>query len=129
MNLHAITSGAIGMVNPFVSVSLKRSTGYTTNADGTRTPTYSTPATIQVQVQSLTFSDLRQLDSLNIQGTKRAIYVGQEVEAIIRASAAGGDVLTFPNGTLPEGNVWLAAQVLENWPDWQKIAIVLQNGA
>lgn len=129
MNLHGIVSGAIGTVNPFVTVSVNRSSGYTTSPDGTRVPTYTTITGVSVQVQSLTFADLRQLDSLNIQGTKRAIYVGQQIQGIVRASQEGGDVLTFPNGTLPEGNTWLAVQVLENWADWQKIAITLQNGA
>lgn len=129
MNLHGIVSGAIGVVNPFVQVSLQRSTGYTTAADGNRTSSYATPVTISVQVQAMTYSDLRQLDSLNIQGTRRAIYVGQEVEAIVRERNWGGDILTFPDGTLPEGNVWLAVHVLEAWPDWRKIALTLQNGA
>jgi hypothetical protein len=128
MNLHGIVSGAIGIVNPFVNVSLARSTGSTTAPDGTRTPTYATPVTISVQVQSLTFSDMRQMDSLNIQGTRRAMYIGAQVEAILRNRDWGGDMLTFPAGTFPEGDVWLAAHVLEAWPDWRKIALTLQVG-
>lgn len=128
MNLHGIVSGAIGAVNPFVFATVKRSTGYTTAPDGSRTATYQTFGA-KVQVQALTYSDLRQLDGLNIQGVRRAIYLSGEVEGVVRVQQEGGDLIVFPNRTLPEGNVWLAAYVLEQWPDWRKIAIVLQNGA
>ena len=30
---------------------------------------------------------------------------------------------------MPEGNTWLCVHVLEQWPDWCKIAITLQNGS
>lgn len=126
MNLHGIVSGAIGTINPFVLATVQRSAGSTTYADGTRAPIYTT-FTARVQVQALTFSDLTQLDGLNIQGTRRAIYLSGEVEGVVRAQQEGGDLLVFPAGTLPEGNTWLAALVLEAWPDWRKVAIVLQN--
>lgn len=126
MNLHGIVSSAINVVNPFVFVTVLRSTGYTTNPDGSRTPKYAT-FSAKVQVQSLTYSDLRLLDSLNIQGIRRAVYLTGEVEAIVRAQQEGGDLLVFPTGTLPEGDTWLAAQRLEAWPDWSKICITLQN--
>lgn len=129
MNLHSIATGLISMVNPPVTVTLSRSTGYTTNADGTRVPTYNQITGVQVQVQSLTYGDIQLLNGLNIQGVRRAIYIGHEVEAIVRVGKEGGDLLTFPAGTLPEGNVWLAAHVLEAWPSWRKVAITLQNGA
>lgn len=128
MNLHAIVSGAIGAINPFVAATVRRSTGYTTDPDGSRVPTYST-FPISVQVQALTYTDITLLDSLNIQGVRRAIYLSGEVEGIVRVDREGGDLIVFPAGTLPEGNTWLAAVVLEAWPDWRKIAITLQNGS
>lgn len=131
MNLHGIVSGAIGTVNPFVTATVQRSTGYTTNADGSRVPTYTT-FTASMQAQALTYTDLIQLDALNIQGIRRKIYLNTasgDVEGVVRAGQRGGDVLTFPNGTFPEGNVWLAAHVLEHWPDWQAVAITLQDNA
>lgn len=129
MNLHGIVTSAIGSVNPFVTVTVRRSTGSTTNADGTRTPTYTDVTTVPVQVQSLTFQDLQHLDGLNIQGVQRAIYLSEQVMTVVRVGKLGGDLLVFPIGTLPEGTTWLATHALERWPDWCKIAITLQNGS
>ena len=126
MNLHAIVSGAIGTVNPHVAATRRRAKGYTTDADGTQVPAYDDAAVV-LQVQALSFSDLRQMDSLNIQGTRRAIYANGAILSVVRVAQVGGDLIIFPPGLLPEGDVWLAAHVLEQWPDWCKIAITLQN--
>ena len=131
MNLHGLVSGAIGAVNPLVAATVRQSTGYTTNSDGSRVPTYTTFG-VSVQPQALTYTDLVKLDGLNITGIRRAIYLNVasgDVEGAVRAQQSGGDVLTFPSGTFPEGNVWLAAYVLEHWPDWEKIALTLQNNS
>ena len=131
MNLHGLVSGAIATVNPFVTASVQRSTGDTINPDGSATPNYTT-FSVSVQAQSLTYTDLVKLDALNITGIRRAIYCNVapgDIEGVVRAQQRGGDVLTFPNGTFPEGNVWLAAYVLEHWPDWEKIALTLQNNS
>lgn len=128
MNLHALVAPAIATVNPFVTATVRRATGATTAPDGQRTPTY-TDWSALVQVQALTFQDIRQLDYLNIQGVRRAIYLTGNVMGAVRVDNRGGDLIVFPTGTLPEGDIWLAAQVLEAWPDWVKVAITLQNGA
>lgn len=126
--MHGIVSGAIGTINPFVSATVKRSAGYSTDAAGHRTPSYTT-FQISTQIQALTYTDISHLDSLNIQGVRRAIYLTGNVRAIVRVDQAGGDIIVFPDGTLPEGNTWLAAVALEAWPDWVKVAIVLQDGS
>lgn len=130
MNLHGIVSGAIAAVNPSVPATVKRSTGYTTAADGTQVPSYTTFG-IRAQVQALTYSDLKQLDGLNIQGVRRAAYLSGYVLAVVRPKQAGGDLIIFPDGTFPEGNTWLVAHVLETWSQsgWVKCALTLQNGA
>ena len=129
MNLHSIVAPAIAAINPLVTATLQRSTGYTTNADGNRVPTYSTQS-VTVQAQSLTYTDITHLDGLNIQGVRRAIYLTGVAEGVVRVGKQGGDVLTFPVGTFPEGNVWLCALALESWSQsgWTKVAITLQNG-
>ncbi len=129
MNLHGIVAPAIGVVNPFVVTTIKRSTGYTTLLSGKRVPSYATFGNVNVQVQAFTADDLKQLDGLNIQGTKRAVYLNGPIAGIIRDAQAGGDLMVFPTGTLSEGNTWLVAHVLERWPDWSKCVITLQNGA
>lgn len=126
MNLHGIVSGAIATVNPFVDAVVKRSTGYTTNPDYSRTPTYA-DMPIKAQVQAMSADDLRQMDDLNIQGIHRKIFTNGVVAGAIRIGSKGGDLVTFAPSTLPEGNVWLCTHVLEQWPDWCSIAITLQN--
>jgi hypothetical protein len=74
-------------------------------------------------VQDLSQKDIRQLDALNIQGSQRTVYLNGEVNAVVRFSQSGGDLITTQDGTL-----WLTTAVLEAWPDWTKIAITLQNG-
>lgn len=80
--------------------------------------------TMPAQIQSLTFKDLTQIEGLNLQGERRAIYFyGDNVKAIVRPTQRGGDLVTFP-----DGSVWLVAIVLESWPGWCKCACTLQNG-
>jgi hypothetical protein len=126
LNLHGIVAGQIAGVNPFVSAIVQRSAGYTTATDGSRSPTFSS-FSISAQIQALTYSDLTHLDGLNIAGVRRAMYLTGEVEGLVRVAQKGGDLIVFPVGTLPEGTTWLAAYVLEAWPDWRKIALTLQN--
>lgn len=116
----------IQTVNPDVLAELWHSTGATTAASGKRMPTYSkTP--IVVQAQALSYSDLQQLDGLNIQGVRRAIYCNAQVMSIVRVQREGGDLVVFPEGTFPEGTTWLAVHTLERWPTWCKLAVTLQN--
>ena len=121
MNLHALVSGYIGMVNPFIRAELLRSTGYTTNPDGTRTPTYDVIHNGLIQVQSLSSDDLKQIEGLNIQGSKNGVYLNGDWNGVVRVSRAGGDLLKFNDQT------WLTVTVLESWPDWSKLLVVLQE--
>jgi len=123
VNLHAIVSAAVSAVNPMLTVTLRQSSGYTTNDDFTRTPTYTT-TTLQGQVQALTARELEQVDGLNLQGQKQAIYVNGQLKGASRPDGAGGDLLT-----LPDGSVWIVAVVLEDWSrssGWSKAGIVRQ---
>lgn len=123
MNLHAIASGAIGAVNPQVSIVVLQSIGYTTNPDSTRTPTYAPPVTICAQVQELTSTDLRKLDGLNLQGEHRAVYLNGAVAGIVRSAGKGGDLMKF------FGQTWLVTQIMETWPNWCKCVVTLQDGS
>ncbi len=123
MNLHGIVSGAISAINPFVFATVQVSTGYTTNQDGSRVPTYST-IVVSAQVQALQYNDIVQLDGLNIQGVRRKIYLTGDIESLIRISNKGGDILTMPDGT-----VWKVVLVFEHWDSWVAVAVTLQDGA
>lgn len=114
-------------------VTIQFSTGYTTAADGTQIPTYSAPLAMQAQIQALTFGDLRQVDGLNLNGTRRGIYLYGDVQGVVRVAAKGGDLITFVNaaGGFPAGSIWLVAQALETWNGadggWCKCACTLQD--
>lgn len=120
MNLHQIASGAIGSVNPFIPMTITRYQGYTTAADGSRTPNVESTTTTTGQWQNLNAKELQQLDNLNLEGDLGGIYLNGTWTGVVRSTGRGGDVFSF------NGQSWLAVQVLENWPDWCKIAVCLQ---
>jgi hypothetical protein len=127
MNLHAIVSGAIGTVNPHVPAVLQISTGWSVAAGsgGDRVPTYAAPVAVTAQVQALTFKDLQQIDGMNLQGTRRAIYLYGKVQGVNRVGNKGGDLITIAAGDA--AGTWLVAEVLEQWPDWVKVACTQQQ--
>ncbi|MBN6824636.1 hypothetical protein JRF84_34305 [Methylobacterium organophilum] len=131
LNLRNIANGAIQGLNPNVIATVRRAAGYTTDASGKRTPSF-TEIVVPVQIQPITTGDMQKLDNLNIQGVHRAIYVSAEVEAMIRVDKKGGDQIVFPRGVMPEDNDnttrWIVSAVLEVYQSgWRKCAITLQN--
>lgn len=126
MNLRQIANSMIQITNPNISVTWINSGGYTTGTDGTRTPT-TTSTTILAQVQGLSASDLRHVDALNIQGVVRSVHMYGNVQGVVRADQKGGDILQFPE--IPGGTVknWRVIQVMETWPEWSRVLVVLQN--
>lgn len=98
MNLHNLASGGINAVNPFVPLSIRVSTGYTAAADGIRSPSYAAAVSVSGQVQALSFRDIQQIEGLNLQGTRRAIYVNGKVDGLVRVENKGGDLVTVSSG-------------------------------
>lgn len=125
MNLHKIVSTAIGSVNPFIMGTIQVSTGYTTLPNRSRAPSYAAPFEASMQVQALTYSDLKQIDGLNLNGTRRAIYLNGKYDGVVRSELKGGDLITLTTGA--NAGTWLVAQVLEQWPDWCKVVCTLQQ--
>lgn len=135
MNLHAIAGPVVAAINPTILCQVQFSNGSTTGADGTEVPAYSAPVTMTAQVQAFAQRDLRQVEGLNLQGTYRAIYLYGDVEGVVRVTAQGGDLITFPGpvaGFAP-GSVWLTAYADETWADvgtgWCRVIAVLQDGS
>lgn len=119
-----MVSGVIAAVNPFLTVTVRHSTGWTQNPDFTRVPTYSTTS-MRAQVQALSSDEMQQVDSLNVQGEKLALYINGNLEGVSRPDNAGGDLVT-----MPDGSVWLCLATLENWNrmvGWTKVALVRQT--
>lgn len=127
MNLHQLVSPAIGRINPFIAATLLRSTGYTIGSDGTQIPNYAAPIAAPVQMQALSSDELRQVEGLNIQGNKQAIYLNGNWNGIVRADRTGSDLIVIDSG--PMAGTYLVITVLENWDSWTKLAVVLQNGS
>lgn len=124
MNLHALVSGVIGAINPNQAISIQVSAGYTIAPDRKQVPAYERAFTLIAQVQQLSTQDLRKLESMGIQGSTRKIWMNGSVEAIMRVSEKGGDLITLRDGT-----IWLTTAVMERWPDWCSVSVTLQNGS
>jgi hypothetical protein len=123
VSLHGIAVGVIAAVNPQVTCTVRVSTGYTTQADGTRVPQYSDLLNVPAQIQALSYGDIQLLDGLQIQGERRGIYLTGNFDSLNRGPQTGGDLIVFPDGTSwPFGTVWKIAYVLEQWPDWCHVA-------
>lgn len=125
MNLHRIVSGAVGAVNPRIYVSVQVSLGDSVNADFTTTPKFAPAVTVLAQVQPVTWRDIQQIEGLNLQGTRKSIYLNGQIDGLVRPTNQGGDIITFPDGT-----VWLVAMILEAFnitAGWTKAAITQQN--
>lgn len=127
MNLHGIVAGAVSAVNPQILASVQVSTGNTLGATGKQTPTYAPAVTVPAQVQALQYKDIEHMDALNIQGTRRAIYLYGRIDGLVRSTGKGGDLITITSGV--NAGVWLVAVVAEQWPDWCKALCTLQNEA
>lgn len=123
MNLNAIAASALGTISPAQQVVYQRSTGYVTNDDGSRTPSYATALTLSAQIQPLTYNEIQHLDGLNIQGRRRAVYLNGHWDGLERDRVKGGDLVTFG-----DGRVWLVVLVSESWPDWCRVVLTLQDG-
>jgi hypothetical protein len=122
MNLHQMVSGAIGIVNPFLPIQIMRSIGSITKPDGSRVPNYETLSGI-AQVQDLSTGDLQLLADagINIQATRKSIYLNGSWAGVVRADQVGGDVFRFMDRD------WLVTMVPEQWPDWTKVIVTMQS--
>lgn len=121
IDLFNIARGQVSVVNTPVLVNVKRSLGYTTASDGTRTPIYNIVVGVKADVQPLTNQDLNQIDGLNMGGEKTAMYLSGKLLGVLRAGQNGGDVIEFQ-----DGKKYLVVLVLEQWANWVKVAAVRQ---
>lgn len=127
----AFGTGTGGIGTYTVSVSQTAIAGpITATGDGTRIPQFATTADLTMQVQALSGPDLKQIDSLNIQGVVRAVYMSGFPQGLVRPATKGGDILLIPTGLSGQSNdTWLVVAVLEAWDadGWTKVAVNLQN--
>jgi hypothetical protein len=103
---------------------LKQSTGNTVDDAGNQVPGYScVPVTIQVQ--PLSTGQLAHVDFMGIQGVLRAVYLFGLAQGVVRPLQKGGDLLSFDSGYGTQ--TWLIVAVDEQWPDWARATVVLQQ--
>ena len=115
-------------VNPNVVVDVLKSTGYTVGPGARQVPAYAAAVNGPVQIQALAGDDLKQLDGLNIQGTLRAMYGNGFMAGVLRPNDTGGDLVKITDMPgFPGLRTWLVTKVLEAWPTWTKVVIVLQD--
>jgi hypothetical protein len=121
-NLHAIAAPFAAIVTGADTAVWRESSGYTTAPGAKRVPAYVDHADTDIRVQALSGDELALVDSLNIQGLKRGVYVSAPVKPIDRASGQGGDLLVF------HGATWLVVAELEAWDnsEWCKVAVTKQ---
>lgn len=119
MNLHTLVSNCTAAVNPPVTATLKRSTGYTAGPGARRVPTYQI-STGKVVVQSLNNPELKHLNGLGITGILSKVYLTGEWANGDRKVGDGGDLLII------DGDTWLMVNVMENWPGWCAVAVAKQ---
>lgn len=127
-NLRAIANSVTRVINPNYDATLMISTGFAVGPDFKQVPSYN-EIPIVAQVQPISSGDIRQLDAMNIQGAQKTIFLNGAALGVIRIKQRGGDLIVFPDGTLPEGNVWLILASLEQWSGstWAKVAVILQD--
>lgn len=120
MNLRGIANRATSTINPNVPGVFQVNTGFTTIQGGKRVPSYNSVDVI-VQLQELSSTDLRQVDSVNIQGILRSAYLNGNFNGVNRPEQKGGDILMIGE------EKWLVVKVPELWPDWCRVIINLQR--
>jgi len=126
MNLHGLVKGVVGAVNPEIQATLKKSCGYTTSTAGDQLPAFLT-STGSIQVQGVVGDDLTHAQNLNIQGVTRKVYLPGNWAGVVRADQKGGDLLYFPQFPGSVIQEWAVKTVLEAWPDWSAVLVVLQT--
>lgn len=120
MNLRGIANRATSTINPNVPGVFQVNTGFTTLPGGKRVPSYNSVDVI-VQLQELSSTDLRQVDSVNIQGILRSAYLNGNFNGVNRPEQKGGDILMIG------AEKWLVVKVPEIWHDWCRVIINLQR--
>lgn len=125
LNLHQIVRPLISAVNTDVKGTVQIYIGQDSKPGGIRVPKYRTCENVSMQVQPLTYDDIKLLDSLNIQGVRRKIYLNGHLDGLVRSQDKGGDIITLTTG--PNAGVYLVALVSEAWPDWACVFCTLQN--
>lgn len=125
MNIYGLVNNAVQIVNSNTSAVWKMSTGYETQGDGSRVPSYK-EIPVSAQIQASTGETLKQIEGLNVTGVVRSIYIQGNVQGIVRSDERGGDLLIFPQTPERNAQTWKVVTVVETWSTWAKVIAKLQ---
>lgn len=128
MNLRGIANSLTTRVNPNIPIVIKVANSYTIDPlTLEQVPSYLNYNAMG-QLQALDGDDLDQINNLNIAGVIRALYVYGSISSVIRPDGSSSTHVSFEsneNGVLATRE-WNVFKVLETWPGWCKVAIVMQ---
>lgn len=132
LNLHAAVRGAINPVKQDIPAWWAVSSGYTTDAAGKRTPTFTIGASVQIQEQPPSYRDLQHINMLNLQGVVRTVFLYSNPNGVNRVNVKGGDLLLFPQWLGAPMDFWLVTRPDEQWDvtpggGWTKLYATLQT--
>lgn len=122
IDLFGIAGGLTEVINPFTQATLR--VFERNDDDFDRTSIYR-DVPVEIEVQSLSGSDLQHIADLNQTSEMRAVYIRGRVSPLSEALQLGGDILIFNN------NEWLVTQLIEEWGngEWRKVIVTLQNAS
>lgn len=128
LNLRGIANASIQGINPNRQITLRTGKWEIDPADLIQKPIY-TDTQVKGNVQSLSSDDLRQIESMNLEGVLRAVYLYGNVSGVVRVSEQATSVLLFSENIGGETKVWTwnVFKVAEAWNGWCKVFVVLQN--
>lgn len=67
------------------------------------------------------------MDSLNIQGVLRTVYMYGQTVGVVRPDGTGGDILNFVQAPNRDAQSWKVVHQKEVFPDWVCVIVQLQT--
>lgn len=126
INVRSLANMATQNVNPNRMVKLEVNQGYTVNDYGEQVAAFLSED-VEIQSQSLSNSDKRLLDGINLQGEYISIYVYGAVDGIRRWIQKGSSRFIFPAYGEAATVVWNVEMVAESWPTWTRVIACRQS--
>mgnify|MGYP001451726312 FL=1 len=126
INVRSLANMATQNVNPNRMVTLEVNQGYAVNEYGEQVAAFLSEE-VDIQSQSLSNSDKRLLDGINLQGEYITIYVYGAVDGIRRWIQKGSSRFIFPAYGESDPVVWNVEMVAESWPTWTRVIACRQS--
>ena len=126
MNLRSIANGLTQAINPNKIAIGRRFQGVTVGAGRIESPSYYPDEKITVQLQPLSYGDIKHMDGMNIQGIVKSLYINSaSYYAVDRKMTKGGDLFII------DGSTWLLVDMIEQWSEsgWTRVIINLRVDA